>query len=156
MQEFRVSALSLRFTAVSLIDDMHTTSTRYICGRNERIENRSCSGHRDSPTAKPRYEYGPLRAAIFNRDLGYTFEVEPASRFYTAFRTNEHGNPIWSKPHRLEQPNKTGKTRYSHIETIDTGERREMFGYTARHVITTTRQTRDSELLGESVIDGWY
>ena len=80
---------------------MKTSTTQYICGRNKRIERRSCSGHSDTtfPT-KVRYEYGPLRAAIFNRDLGYAFEVEPASGVYTAFRANEYGSPIWSKPQR--------------------------------------------------------
>lgn len=152
-----MNAPSLRFTTVSLDGDMQTTTTRYICGLNERFEHRNCSGHGDgTPSAKVRYEYGPLRAAIFNRDLGYAFEVEPASRVYTACRTNKHGGPIWSKPHRMEQPKKSGKTRLSHIETIDTGESREMFGYIARHVITTSRQTRDSEFLSESQMDGWY
>src|SRR5271157_1240569 len=145
-----MSTSSLRFTTVSTIGDMQTSATRHMCGRNERIEHRNCSGHRDSPSAKPRHEYGPLRAVIFNRDLGYTFEVEPASRVYTAFRTNEHGNPIWSKPQRIEQPKKSGKTRHYRIETVDTGERREVFGYTARHVITTTLATRDLELQSES------
>ncbi len=148
---------SLRFTTVSFFGDMQTTETRYICGRNERLENRSCSGHGDgSPSSKLRYEYGPLRAVIHNRDLRYTFELEPASRVYTAFRTNEHGQPTWSKPHRMKQPRSSGITRLFQTETIDTGERREVFGYVARHVITTTLETRDSELQSQSQMDGWY
>ncbi len=31
-----------------------------------------------------------------------------------------------------------------------------MFGYLARHLISTTLETRDSELLSESQMDGWY
>src|SRR5208283_5057571 len=142
-RKLRTNSPSLRFTSVSLFGDTQITATRYICGRNERFENRSCSGHSDgSPSSELRYEYGPLRARISNRDLGYTFEVEPASRVYTAFRTNEHGNPIWLKPHRIAQPKKSGKTRLCQIQTIDTGERREMFGYLARHVITNSIATR--------------
>ena len=56
----------------------------------------------------------------------------------------------------MDWPKKSGKTRHCHIETIDTGERREMFGYIARHVVTRSRQTRDSEFLSEFQMDGWY
>jgi hypothetical protein len=152
-----VNAPSLRVTWVHAVGDMKTSTTQYICGRNKRIERRSCNGHSDTtfPT-KVRYEYGPLRAAIFNRDLGYAFEVEPASGVYTAFRANEYGSPIWSKPQRLAEIKPSGKTRHCHLDTVDTGERREMFGYIARHIVTKNRQSRDSQLLGESEVDAWY
>lgn len=43
--------------------------------------------------------------------------------------------------------------------TEDTGERKEMFGYTARHVITTRKQiplVESSQIPQETVTDGWY
>ena len=46
-----------------------------------------------------------------------------------------------------------------HTETIDTGHRREMFGYTARRVIirTTHRVTPEGDARsGEAESDGWY
>jgi hypothetical protein len=46
-----------------------------------------------------------------------------------------------------------------HTETIDTGDRREMFGYTARHVIirTSHRVTpEDDTASGDVESDGWY
>ena len=45
------------------------------------------------------------------------------------------------------------------IKTDDTGERKEMFGYTARHVITTKTQTPLESSHSEpqqTVTDGWY
>jgi hypothetical protein len=46
------------------------------------------------------------------------------------------------------------------IITTDTGERNEMFGFTARHVITTRKQTplmeTDQMMPQENVTDGWY
>jgi hypothetical protein len=43
--------------------------------------------------------------------------------------------------------------------TVDTGERKEMFGYEARHVITTRKQTAldgSNSQPSQSVTDGWY
>lgn len=148
---------SLRFTTASLSGDMSNTGTEYICGRNTRSETRSCSGSSD--TTRPtnvRYEYGPLRAYILNRDLNYVFELEIDKRIYTAFQANEFGSPKWIKPRRIGPQKRTGRTVHSHMETVDTGERREMFGYPARRVITRSRETRDSQLLNESETDGWY
>ena len=136
---------------------MPITRIEYVCGLNTRSESRSCKGRiATAPPAGIRYENGPLRAYIFNRDLGYRFELEPATRLYTAFRVNEYGSPIWMKPRRIEPAKPSGKTIHNHIDTIDTSERREIFGYIARRVITRSRQTRDSELLSESECDGWY
>ena len=81
---------SLRFTTVSLFGDMPTTRTHYISGLNARSESRSCSGHSTTvPPTNVRYEYGPLRAYIRNRDLNYSFELEIEKRIYTAFQVNE-------------------------------------------------------------------
>jgi len=147
---------SLRFTVVSPFGDMPTTRTEYICGRNTRTENRMCSGHSaTTPPTNVRYEYGPLRAYILNRDLGYRFELEPATRVYTAFRINEYGSPTWNKPRPVELK-RSGKTIHTHTDIIDTGERKEMFGCAARRIITRNRQTRDSQLLTGSECDGWY
>jgi hypothetical protein len=45
------------------------------------------------------------------------------------------------------------------VTTTDTGEQKEIFGYTARHVITTRKQISLKGSLSqpqESVTDGWY
>jgi hypothetical protein len=156
-KEVRVTDRSLRFTTVRLFGDMQTAATQYIRGLNTRSESRSCRGISDTkPPTNVRYEYGPLRAYILNRDLGYRFEVEPATHAYTAFRVNEHGSPAWAKPRKYEPAKRSGKTIHHYIDTIDTGERRELFGYTARRVVTRTRQMQDSQMLSESECDGWY
>ncbi len=148
---------NLRFTTVRLFGEMQTAATQYIRGLNTRSENRSCRGISDTkPPTNVRYEYGPLRAYILNRDLGYRFEVESATHTYTAFRVNEHGSPVWAKPPKREPEKRSGKTVHHYIDTIDTGERRELFGYTARRVVTRTRQIQDSRMLSESECDGWY
>jgi len=136
----------LRFVTTLFFGGMAASSPQYIRGRNTRGEHRNQSGD----------ECGPLRVNIHNRDLGYLFQLEPASQIYTACRVNEYGGPIWAKPRRPDTPKLSGRTVHTHTVTIDTGERREMFGYTARHVIKRSRAVRDEELLSESESDGWY
>jgi hypothetical protein len=152
-----VTGPSLRFITAHLIGDMPTTRTEYIRGLNTRSESRSCSGHSDTtPATNVRYEYGPLRAHIYNRDLNYHFDLELAARIYTAYQVNEYGSPKWTKPHQTELPQRSGRTIRTHTETIDTGERREIFHCIARRVVTRTLQTRDEQLVNESECDGWY
>ncbi|HXN47409.1 MAG TPA: hypothetical protein VN893_12260 [Bryobacteraceae bacterium] len=136
----------LRFVTSSFSGGMATCSPQYIRGRNTRGEHRNQSGD----------ELGPLRVNIHNRDLGYLFLLEPASQIYTACRVNQYGGPIWAKPRRADTPKLSGRTVHTHTVTIDTGERREMFGYTARRVIKRSRAVRDEELMSESESDGWY
>jgi hypothetical protein len=146
---------SLRFRTDSLASDMPTSRTEYILDRNTRSESRSCSGRSDTvPPSNVRYEYGPLRAYIQNRDLQYFFEIDLEAGIYTAWRVKEYAGPTWIK--RTVRVERSGSTVHSHIETVDTGERRTIFGYTARRVITRNTSRRDSKLITESESDGWY
>lgn len=148
---------SLRFVIVHRSAGLLSSRTEYVCGQNKRSESRSCAGHSaTTPPTNVQYEYGPLRAYIQNRDLGYSFELDLEARIYTAFRANQYGSPSWLKPRHRPPVKRTGQTVQIHTQTIDTGERLEMLGYMARHVITKTNQTRDSQFLGESECDGWY
>jgi hypothetical protein len=149
---------SLKFRMDSLHGDMPASRTEYILGRNTRKECRSCSGHSETlPPTNVRYEYGPLRAYIQNRDLQYGFEIDLDEGVYTAWRSNEYGGPTWIKPRRIERREEpSGSTVHGHAEFLDTGDRRTVFGYTARRVITKGTSRRDSELASESESDGWY
>jgi hypothetical protein len=152
-----MSKASLKFRTDSLYDDMPTSRTEYILGRNTRSENRSCRGHSETaPPTNVQYEYGPLRAYIQNRDLQYGFEIDIAAGIYTALHANDRGSPVWIKPQRIERQERSGSIVHSHTETVDTGDRRTVFGYTARRVITKNTSRLDSELASESESDGWY
>ena len=148
---------SLKFRTYSLFGDMPTSRTEYIFGRNTRSENRSCSGHSETvPPTNVKYEYGSLRAYIQNRDLQYGFEVDLDTGVYTAWRANDDGSPTWIVPRRIGRGERSGSTVHSHSETVHTGDRRTVFGYTARRVITKNTSRRDLELENESESDGWY
>lgn len=147
---------SLKFRTDCLHGDMPASRTEYILGPNTRLESRSCSGHSETvPPTNMRYEYGPLRAYIHNRDLHYAFEVDFETGVFTARPTNDHGSLTWTKPRQIEPPARSGLTVHSHTETLHTGERRTMFGYTARRVITKNAWRRE-EQANESESDGWY
>jgi hypothetical protein len=60
----------------------------------------------------------------------------------------------------LQQPAKKGGVITSTVTTRDTGERKQMFGYTARHIITTMVMDSSpdacSPVKNKMEIDGWY
>jgi len=97
-------------------------------------------------------------ATIWNRDLHRKFELDLAAKVYTVTKVDENGLPL-DRPHTHAKWEPSGRTQRIHIETIDTGKRRTMFGYTARRVIT--RETSVTNPPGDSSerifeTDGWY
>lgn len=140
---------------------MRTGSTEYILGRNTRSESRQCRGYSEADSGQPgalRFEYGPLRAVIENHDLHYRFHLDLDSGVYTASRIDEYGRVrgAGSRPTSLQS---SGRTVHVHTKTVDTGERREMFGRTARRVTAHTSITYEPEAgsgPGITEVDGWY
>jgi hypothetical protein len=132
----------------ALFDGVLTSRTEYVMGSNTRTEYRNGAGDR----------YGPLRAGIWNRDLRYRFDLDLEAKTYAAVPVDDRGVAVNAKPLPIEAK-LSGRTRRYHIQTVDTGERRGMFGYPARHV--KTRRTLMIDPPGgppqtESEIDGWY
>ena len=77
--------------------------------------------------------------------------VEPAVREYSV-------RNLGSAP---QQPADPDQTIVAEIETRDTGERRQMFGHTARHIFTTLRRHTDyrnqpPSAIQEVFTEGWY
>ena len=117
------------------------------------MEYRNSVGHR----------LGPHMAAIIRCDLGQVLDLNlDASQYESA--------PYPPKPLTKEQIHARGLNRATiawskkpmikiEIKTVDTGERKQLFGHTARHVITTRKQTPlegSHSQPQESVRDGWY
>jgi hypothetical protein len=106
---------------------------------------------------------GPHIAQIDRCDLGEAYELN-----LEAFEYDKSAFP--PKPLTPEQmaarrlpaqslPMPANKTLRIETTTVDTGERKAMFGHTARHVITTRKQTplEGSHLSAQqSTTDGWY
>ena len=105
----------------------------------------------------------PEMAIIERCDLGESFVLKLKTAEYTSA-------PYPLKPSSPEELAARGTTKPEATEpdrptlqiettTVDTGERREMFGHTARRTITTTKQTPlegSQQQFQETITDGWY
>jgi hypothetical protein len=106
---------------------------------------------------------GPRLVAIVRCDLGQMFELNLDTREYTSA-------PYPPKPLNKEEMARRGManpiayvsdkpTLRIEVTTTDTGERKEMFGHTARRVLTTRKETPlegSQSRPQESETDGWY
>jgi hypothetical protein len=117
------------------------SSTEYILGRNSRSES-------------------PLRHAVIrNSDAHYIFDLDLEAKAYTEIQVDDRGIALDAKREPIEWKKPSGRTRHYHTETVDTGERREMFGYTARHLEwrrTLTMEPPGDSTITESEGDGWF
>jgi hypothetical protein len=136
--------------------------TTYKQADRERTEYRNSFG-REQANGSIQPTYGPRLARITRCDLGESYELNLDTSEYTSA-------PYPPKPLTEEEMKARGletltarlpenPTIRVEIKTTDTGERKEILGHSARHVITTRTQT---PLEGshaepqESVTDGWY
>jgi hypothetical protein len=129
--------------------------TQYIAGDRRRSEFRSSSGA----------NYGPPLAFLSRCDLGQIFELNLEDKQYV-YAPFPHSTHLPSEAERQAYAAKYAATAAKQtptilveITTVDTGERKKVFGYDARHVITTERHTRlngSKEVEQENVTDGWY
>ena len=135
-----------------ITDGSSSERTTYWRGDRRRIEYRNSEDHR----------LGPHLAAITRCDLGKLFELNLDS--------SQYASKSYPKPLTKEQLRARGldgrtvslskkPTVRIEIKTVDTGERKQMFGHMARHVITTENRTPlegSHAQTQESTRDGWY
>jgi hypothetical protein len=139
-----------------------TRQTIYFQADRKRFAYQNSFGQRQADGSE-RPIYGPRIVSITRCDLGQAFTLNLDTREYTA-------SPYPPKPFTKEEMEKRGmRSRLTYISdkptwriettTFDTGERKEIFGKTARHVITTRKQTPLEGSVSqaqESVTDAWY
>jgi hypothetical protein len=100
---------------------------------------------------------GPDMASIVQRgDRDRVFVLDLRSKEYVTYETDSRGTAFGRKATATES---SGGTLQISIQNIDTGERKEIFGHNARHIIT--RETRVASRGAcskgsESETDGWY
>lgn len=136
--------------------------TIYLQADRKRTEFRGSVGRKQADGSLQQMD-GPRLAAIVRCDLGQSFELNLDTREYTSapyppqpLTQEELKARGLDKPltYAADQPTVRVETT-----TTDTGERKEMFGHVARHVITTRKHTPlEGARSGpqESVTDGWY
>jgi hypothetical protein len=96
-------------------------------------------------------------ASIIQRgDRDHIYILDLRSKEYVTYETDSRGTTLGTK---TTSSGNSGGTLQIRIENIDTGERKEIFGHRARHIIT--RETRVASpgacsKGSSSKTDGWY
>lgn len=137
--------------------------TAYMMSDRRRTEFHNTSLGRQA-IHEPLKPADPLANVVIERcDLGRRFELNTKTHEYTSKEYPPKPlTPEERKTRGLEEPDwNTSTLPLFRVETStrDTGEREEIFGQEARHVITTTKSTPLSESTLQpsvSVTDAWY
>jgi hypothetical protein len=125
------------------------TTTTYYSGENSRSEAQMFSGNMK----------GHRRALIQKRDAEsiQIYDLDLDAHEYVSRQTNLMGIAPGAKSIVLKP---SGKTYVIKTDVVDTGERKEMFGHIARHLITREKTIGGPENCyggnSETEIDGWY
>ena len=106
---------------------------------------------------------GGQMVTIEQCDLRRNLQLMPAAKVYT-INPYDDGTPSTANAGTTStvQPGavKKGGLVTSTVTTKDTGERKQMFGYTARHIITTMSMESSPDACSQNntkmEIDGWY
>ena len=139
-------------------------TTEYLQHDRRRTEHQSVFGRRADPDAPMTYDYGSPTATIRRCDLGRLFDVNLGAREYVSMPLPEER--LSRSLTRMRMQSAKGVTPRAEpptvlVETIthDTGERSQLFGHEARHVVTTRKETplvADAIEERETTTDGWY
>ncbi len=124
------------------------TRTEYLAP--DRLRNEWRSQMRD--------RIGPPMATIVMRggDHNRIFVLDLDAHEYTTYETDARGA---GSSIRLRPLTQSGGVLQIFIENIDTGERKEMFGHVARHIITREKRVAGAGACSkpsQSETDGWY
>lgn len=136
-----------------------TVDTRYFHDSRSRGDSRGVAGYAAHPGDKPIYTWGPRQAFIEQCDARRSLMLNLDAREYTSSELDERGIPKGLKPSVVRHSEAASGTLEIFIDSVDTGERKEMFGHTARHIVTHERRVASPESCQQNMsseTDGWY
>jgi len=110
-------------------------NTVWYSGSRTRVEWQNGRSWSDKQNDSSMWTYGPHMATIYQCDQHRAVEMNLDDREYTTHELGENGVPVGYKS-KIAEPQLSGATVTITVETSDTGERKEMFGHLARHMIT--------------------
>jgi hypothetical protein len=140
-------------------------TTEYVRSDRRRIEYQSMFGRQAQPSEPIQYEYGPRTAMIIRCDLERQFLVNLDAREYETGAVPEYRlskiREMMRQNAAVLPPRAPGlPTILIETTTTDTRERKEIFGLTARRVVTRRTEMAltdgDRSNPQEYVTDGWY
>lgn len=125
------------------------TTTTYYSGESSRSEMQIFSGNVKGHHRALIQKKGAESIQVYDLDLD--------AHEYVSHQTDLRGIKLGAKPIAVKP---SGKTYVINTDVVDTGERKEMFGHIARHLITKEKRIGGPENCyggnTESEIDGWY
>ncbi len=153
------NAQQYKLRQVTSMTGMKTETTIYVKGARKRTEG---GGYMGIGANIVTIEQCDLQRTIKFNDKKKLFYIEPFSKY----EEEEEGKPA-AKPKVVpaatkdKSTPKTGGTVYMYYNITDTGERKKMYGFTARHVWTTQKikPSADACMMKDSMViktDGWY
>lgn len=135
--------------------------TLYIMPDRRRME-MGRSVQRRNNDGVPEMVYELSSVFIVRCDLGQSYVLRPKTAQYSS-SPYPPKRPTPETAQTAAQKSDTAETAKPTLRvettTVDTGERKKMFGYLARHVITTRKQTPldgSNSQPSQFVTDGWY
>lgn len=126
--------------------DVKAIVRQYRQGKNFRTETLEPSGHTPAVT-------------IFNFDERAMYRVDPKAKQVVEMQRPDVLATFAAWITRRPPVRQSGKTVNIYYETIDTGERRQQFGFTARHLLLRERHIAETGACSpffEIESDGWY
>jgi hypothetical protein len=126
--------------------------TQYVQGDRSRDEHRFAF----------RSNSGPPLVSISRCDMGQNFVLNLEDKQYVSTPIPKTLSPTETRASAAKRSVSAASrtpTILIEITTVDTGERKKLFGYEARHVITSEKHTRLSgakDVVQEDVRDGWF
>jgi hypothetical protein len=97
----------------------------------------------------------PMATIILRGDRDRVFMLDLAAHEYITYEIGPRGSTVSVKRPMVD----SGGTLKIWIESVDTGERKELFGHTARHIITREKRVAGPGACSKpsvSETDGWY
>lgn len=157
---------SILRTALSIACVLTVTG---IAGADTKIKSRQTSGgqtYENTSYIKGKRQRseasGGQMITIQQCDLRRNIQLMPAAKVYTITPYDDNTPGSNTTTHTPAQPGTVtkGGVVTSTVVTKDTGERKQMFGYTARHIITTMTMQSSPDACSQNntkmEIDGWY
>jgi hypothetical protein len=98
----------------------------------------------------------PMATIILRGERDRVFMLDLNAHEYVTYETDPRGSTIAMKSRPVLD---SGGTLTIWIDTVDTGERKELFGHTARHIITHEKRVAGPGACSKpsvSETDGWY
>jgi len=152
MKQMRLLMLALIMTT-PLLADVYVV-VKYTIAGNESISTNYT--HNYTQGRNIRSESGGS-IHIFKADAQTTLILDPSRKQYMELKPRPA--VLLTLARWIVRPRDSGKTVHIYYETRDTGERKDFFGRTARHVITRERIAAEPgacTLSQDAETDGWY